>query len=96
MLEVTPVPGGESSLLGNIYIGKVENVVTNLNAAFVKITPEQRCYLPLSELKNPVFTKKLSEKKALVQGDELLVQVEREALKTKEPAVTTNLNFSGK
>lgn len=96
MLEVTPVPGDESSLLGNIFIGKVENVVTNLNAAFVKITPEQRCYLPLSELKNPVFTKKLSEKKALVQGDELLVQVEREALKTKEPAVTTNLNFSGK
>lgn len=29
-------------------------------------------------------------------GDELLVQVEREALKTKEPAVTANLSFAGK
>lgn len=96
MLEVQPEPSGVSSLLGNIYIGKVENIVQNLNAAFVKISPDQRCYLPLEELKNPVFTKKLSDKKALVQGEELLVQVEREALKTKEPAVTTNLNLTGK
>lgn len=29
-------------------------------------------------------------------GEELLVQVEREALKTKEPAVTANLSFAGK
>ncbi len=32
----------------------------------------------------------------LKAGDELLVQVEREALKTKEPAVTANLSFAGK
>ena len=35
-------------------------------------------------------------KKPLVEGEELVVQVTREALKTKEPAVTTNLNFTGK
>lgn len=96
MIEVLPETSGGGSLLGNIYIGKVENIVKNLNAAFVKITPDQRCYLPLEELKHPIFTKKLSAKKELVQGDELLVQVEREALKTKEPAVTTNLNLTGK
>ncbi|MBP3488102.1 MAG: ribonuclease E/G [Roseburia sp.] len=96
MLEVLPEPVGGASLLGNIYIGKVENIVKNLNAAFVKITPDQRCYLPLEELKHPVFTKKVSAKKELVQGDELLVQVEREALKTKEPAVTANLSLTGK
>lgn len=98
MVEVLPecVETDESSILGNIYIARVENIVKNLNAAFVKISPEQNCYLPLEDLKHPIFTKKQSEKKPLVAGDELLVQVSREALKTKEPAVTTNLNFTGK
>ena len=46
-------------------------------------------------MKNPVFTRKLSQKKAIAAGDELLVQVSREALKTKDPAVTTNLTIAG-
>lgn len=96
MLEVTLTPPDEDSLLGNIYIGRVENVVQNIRAAFVKISPDQTCYLSLDDLKNAHFTKKLSAKKELVAGDELLVQVEREALKTKEPAVTANLSFAGK
>lgn len=96
MIEVIPEPAEEASILGNIYIGRVENIVKNLNAAFIKISPEQKCYFSLEDLKHPVFTKKLSERKALVAGDELLVQVTREALKTKEPAVSTNLNFTGK
>lgn len=96
MLEVTLTPPDEDSLLANIYIGRVENVVQNIRAAFVKISPDQTCYLSLDDLKNAHFTKKLSAKKELVAGDELLVQVEREALKTKEPAVTANLSFAGK
>ena len=55
MIEVLPEAAGETSLLGNIYVGKVENIVTNLNAAFVKIAPDVRCYLPLSDVKNPVL-----------------------------------------
>lgn len=98
MIEAFPerLADKQTTILGNIYVGRVENVVKNLNAAFIKISPEQNCYLSLEDLKNPVFTKKLSEKKALVAGEELLVQVSREALKTKEPAVTTNLTLTGK
>lgn len=96
MLEVTLTPPDEDSLLGNIYIGRVENVVQNIRAAFVKISSGQTCYLSLDDLKNAFFTKKLSTRKEIVAGDELLVQVEREAIKTKEPAVTTNLSFAGK
>lgn len=98
MVEVLPerITEDAAAILGNIYIGRVENVIKNLNAAFIKISPKQNCYLPLEDLKHPIFTKKLSGKKTLVAGDELLVQVSREALKTKEPAVTTNLNLTGK
>ncbi len=96
MLEATLSPLNEEGLLGNIYIGRVENVVKNLNAAFIRISPEQICYYSMEEYKNPLFTKKISEKKPLVEGEEVVVQVSREALKTKEPSVTTNLNFTGR
>lgn len=95
MTELTLTPPDEECLLGNIYIGRVENVVQNIRAAFVKISPEQTCYLSLDDLKNAFFTKKISTKKEIAAGDELLVQVEREAIKTKEPAVTANLSFTG-
>ena len=96
MLEVTLSALDEESLLGNLYIGRVENVVKNLNAAFIRISPEQICYYSMDDYKNPLFTKKVSVKKPLVEVQELVVQVTREALKTKEPAATTNLNFTGK
>ena len=96
MIEVSLSSSEEEGILGNLYIGRVENVVKNLNAAFIRISPEQICYYSMDEYKNPLFTKKISQKKPLVEGEELVVQVSREALKTKEPAVTTNLNFTGK
>ena len=96
MIEVSLSSPEEEGILGNLYIGRVENVVKNLNAAFIRISPEQICYYSMDEYKNPLFTKKISQKKPLVEGEELVVQVSREALKTKDPAVTTNLNFTGK
>lgn len=96
MIECALSATEEEGILGNLYIGRVENVVKNLNAAFIRISPDQICYYSMDDYKQPLFTNKISEKKPLVEGEELVVQVSREALKTKEPAVTTNLNFTGK
>ena len=96
MLEASLNAAEAENILGNIYIGRVENVVKNLNAAFIRISPDQICYYSLADYKQPLFTKKLSEKKQLATGEELVVQVSKEALKTKDPVVSTNLNFSGK
>lgn len=95
MIEATPEKKEGGSILGNIYIGRVENVVKNLNAAFIKIAPDQNCYYSLEDCKNAIFTKKISSKKELVAGDELLVQVTKEAIKTKDPVVSSNLTFTG-
>ena len=81
--------------LGNIYIGKVKNIVANINAAFIEIAPGVECYYSLQENPNPIFTNKIG-KKALCIGDELLVQISKEAVKTKVPTVTSKLNFTGK
>lgn len=83
------------SLLGNIYIGKIKNIAKNIGAAFVEIAPGVTCYLALDDIKNPIYTRK--GKSDLPQaGDELLVEVSREGIKSKFPAVTTNITLYGK
>lgn len=85
----------ERPLVGNIYIGKVITVVKNIQAAFVQIEPGLNCYYSIKDNPEPLYVKRQG-KKELVQGDEILVQVEKEALKTKDPVVTSNINLPGK
>ena len=87
--------GAGSSLLGNIYIGKIKNVLKNIEAAFVEIAGGQTCFLPLSEATNPVLTNRSYDGR-LLAGDELLVQVKRDAVKTKDPVLTAALSITGK
>lgn len=94
LVDVTCESIQKKSILGNIYIGRVKDIVNNLNAAFIDIGNNLVCYYPLEDCKSPIFTHKIG-KKPLCQGDELVVQVTKEAIKTKFPVVTTNLNFSG-
>lgn len=81
--------------LGNIYIGKIKNIAKNIDAAFVETAPNTICYLSLSDMKDPIYTKK-GKSSGPQAGDELLVQISREAQKSKAPAVTTNLTLHGK
>ena len=82
-------------LLGNIYIGKVTQVVKNINAAFVEIEDGIPCYFSLEKKEQPLFTKK-GNSSSICAGDELLVQVSREAVKTKAPSVTSRISRTGK
>lgn len=93
--ELRMEPLEETSILGNIYVGKVKNIVPNIHAAFVEIWPDMPCYLPLSEEPNLVYTTKTG-KKGLCVGDEILVQVSKEAVKTKVPSVTADIQLTGK
>ena len=96
MLEVQCIPeDAPPQILNNIYVGRVSQVVKNIGAAFVEIEKGRKCFLPLSDLKEPVYVKRMSEKQPLSQGDELLVQIVREAVKTKDPQVSTNLSLAG-
>ena len=73
----------ECSLIGNIYVGKVKNIVKNIDAAFVEIKKGVLCFLPLSEAEGAIFVTPKEQKK-LVVGDELLVQVLKDGVKTKQ------------
>lgn len=79
------ISDGQQGILGNIYIGKVKNIVNNIQAAFIEVAGGMMCYYPLSE-----------KEKKLKIGDELVVQVCREGMKNKLPSVSRNLNFTGR
>ncbi|WP_455718178.1 ribonuclease E/G, partial [Anaerosporobacter sp.] len=83
------------SILGNIYVGKVKNIVKNINAAFIEIAGGAMCYYSLEENKNPIYVKEKKTDK-IVMGDEILIQIEKENIKTKAPVATCHLNFTGK
>lgn len=86
----------EESLLNSIFVARVDNIVPNIKAAFVRISPKQVCYLPLEDVQAPLYVKKQSELKKLSIGDEIVVQVVKDAIKTKEPVVSTKLTLAGK
>ncbi|MBE5944067.1 MAG: ribonuclease E/G [Lachnospiraceae bacterium] len=75
----------EDSILGNIFVGRVSNIVKNINAAFVDIKKGLSCYYPLEEYTG----------KGLKIGDLLTVQINKEPIKTKQPSVTTKISMAG-
>lgn len=84
----------QKPVLNSIYIGKVQNIVENIGAAFIDIGGTN-CYYDMSQAKNAFFTHKIG-KKPLCIGDELVVQIAKEAVKTKAPTVSSNISFTGR
>lgn len=94
MMEVSCENTLEDTLLGNVYIGKIKRILEKIGAAFVEIAPGKITYLPLSEVKDAMMARQCRPGK-LTEGDELVVQVVKEAVKTKDPMVSTNISFKG-
>ena len=86
-----------SGILGNVYVGKVRNVVKNINAAFVEFREGEMGYLSLKKYSDSIHTDGVpyQEGRVLI-GDEIIVQVEREAVKTKPPTLSGTINLPGK
>lgn len=82
-----------ANTIGAIYIGKVKNVVSNINACFVEIANGEICFLPMKEAQFPYLLNRVADGRIL-QGDEFPVQINREAHKTKQASLTTNLSLS--
>lgn len=80
--------------LGNIYVGRIQNVVKNLNAAFVEIQPGTICYYSLQE-HTPYYLNAKKQGTTPAIGDEILVQVTKEAMKTKAPTVDSSFRLTG-
>lgn len=80
---------------GMICIARVKKIAANLDAAFVDIAKGVTCYLETAHIKDAWFSKQCRSGK-LTEGDELVVQITKEAIKTKYPIADTKLSLTGK
>ena len=94
---------GGRSIVGNIYKGKVDNVLPGLEAAFVDIGLEKNGFLHVDEIVLPGVEapkrgrgggRKISE--LLQPGQEIVVQVVKDPLKTKGARLSMELTIAGR
>lgn len=85
----------DAAKIGDIFVAKVVNVTKQINAAFIDYAPNKKGYLPIPSNYIPVITNRRYDGRILA-GDEILVQLEKEAVRTKEPVFTMNLSLAGK
>ncbi len=92
------------SQVGNIYIGRIQSINKSLNACFVEIGKQpgmgknsQVCFLPFSEADRAVVLNRPNQSiipEQLKCGDQLLIQITRDAQKTKLCSCSTRLSLS--
>src|SRR5918994_4170909 len=95
---------GRRSIVGNIYKGKVDNVLPGMEAAFVDIGLERNGFLHVDEIVMPGGQavpkrgrgrgRRISE--LLKSGQEIIVQVVKDPLKTKGARLSMNLSIAGR
>lgn len=88
--------GGEKNVLNNIYIGQVQNLMPNISAAFVEYAKGHMGYYPIDADDNPVFVDLERKPGPLKVGDQIIVQVIKEAVGNKEPVLSSKISFAGK
>lgn len=89
------VENASDAKIGDIFVAKVKNVAGQIHAAFIDYAPNKKGYLPINTDYVPMITNRQYDGRILA-GDEILVQLEKEAVRTKEPVFTTNLSLAGK
>jgi ribonuclease E len=95
-------PGREQKK-ANIYSGKVTRVEPSLEAAFIDYGAERHGFLPLKEIARSYFSEeaqnapgRASIKDAISEGQELVVQIEKEERGNKGAALTTFISLAGR
>ena len=92
--------GAREQKKSNIYKGKITRVEPSLEAAFVDFGSERHGFLPLKEISREYFSKapegRVNIKDVLREGQEVIVQVEKEERGNKGAALTTFISLAGR
>ncbi|MES9991404.1 MAG: ribonuclease E [Candidatus Thiodiazotropha sp.] len=96
------VPGREQKK-ANIYKGRITRVEPSLEAAFVDYGSERHGFLPLKEIARVYFSDKarsssgrVNIQEAIKEGQEVIIQVEKEERGNKGAALTTFISLAGR
>lgn len=90
------------SIEGNIYIGKVQNVITGLQSAFVNIGEKRNAFIHVKDIlpKVDVVKNEKPEEKTINElikpGDPIIVEVKKEAVDKKGPRLSTHITLTNR
>lgn len=90
------------NLDGNIYIGKVQNIVPGLEAAFINLGEGKNAFihkkdiLPKQDETKEKFQNSTPITKLIKPGDPLLVEVKKDKMQTKGARVSTHIGLRGR
>ncbi|SDS03711.1 ribonuclease E [Halopseudomonas sabulinigri] len=92
--------GAREQKKANIYKGRITRVEPSLEAAFVDFGSERHGFLPLKEISREYFSKqvegRVNIKDVLKEGQEVIVQVDKEERGNKGAALTTFISLAGR
>ncbi|WP_188113710.1 ribonuclease E [Salinicola halimionae] len=92
--------GAREQKKANIYRGKITRLEPSLEAAFVDFGADRHGFLPLKEISREYFSKDPSGrpniKEVLKEGQEVIVQVDKEERGNKGAALTTFVSLAGR
>jgi len=95
------LPSGERKK-ANIYKGKITRIEPSLEAAFVDFGAERHGFLPLKEISSEYFVKSVDSgakpniREVLKEGQDIVVQIDKEERGNKGAALTTFVSLAGR
>lgn len=92
LLEFYQEDTGAQSLVGSVFLGRVERVLPDVKAAFVKMGLAQNGFLPLREAESYHRT---SGSASLMTGQDVLVQVKKDPRGEKGAFLTRDIGLPG-
>ena len=101
LVDIDIESAGREQRKGNIYKGLITRIEPSLEACFVNYGEERHGFLPFKEIARSYFAegvdvRKASIKEALKEGQEIIVQVEKEERGNKGAALTTYISLAGR
>ena len=92
----------DKSIEGNIYVGKVQNVISGLQSAFVNIGEKRTAFIHARDIlpKIDITKEKREIEPPIIElikpGEPIIVEVKREAVDKKGPRLSTHISLSSR
>lgn len=101
LFDIDIESGAREQKKSNIYKGRITRIEPSLEAAFVDFGSERHGFLPLKEISREYFNKpveggRVNIKDVLEEGQEVIVQVDKEERGNKGAALTTFISLAGR
>lgn len=102
LVEIYNEDEQNKSIEGNIYIGKVQNVISGLQSAFVNIGEKRNAFIHVKDIlpKVDIVNEEKPEERPISEliksGDPIIVEVKKEAVDKKGPRLSTHISLTSR